>query len=166
MPAQPSWLLTLPSILEQLRASAVPFLDRPAVEKLFAIRRRRAHALMAGFGGYLVGKTFLIDRAQLIAALESLAAGQDFAVERRRKSRLSEELDRTRAELSGRRIALPSPPSSRDRAMADLPEGIYLRPGELRIEFSDAEDLAAKLFELSQAMANDWTAFQKAAAAM
>jgi hypothetical protein len=34
-----------------------------------------------------------------------------------------------------------------------------LRPGELRVQFSSAEDLAAKLFEISQAMANDWPGF-------
>jgi len=44
----------------------------------------------------------------------------------------------------------------------DLPGDITLKPGELRIEFSGAEDLAAKLFELSQAMANDWSAFARA----
>ena len=33
--------------------------------------------------------------------------------------------------------------------------------GELRIAFSGAEDLVAKLFELSQAMANDWPAFRR-----
>jgi hypothetical protein len=36
---------------------------------------------------------------------------------------------------------------------------IEVRPGELRICFAGAEDLAAKLFELSQAMANDWDRF-------
>ena len=39
---------------------------------------------------------------------------------------------------------------------------IALKPGELRIEFYGAEDLAAKLLELSKAMANDWATFQKA----
>jgi hypothetical protein len=39
---------------------------------------------------------------------------------------------------------------------------IALKPGELRIEFYGAEDLAAKLFELSHAMANDWQAFARA----
>ncbi len=139
---------------------AVPFLDRVSVEKLFGIRRRRAHALMASFGGYLVGKTFLIDRPQLLAALESVAAGQDFLMEHKRKSRVSEDLDRTRLELCGRRVALPSPSSARDHTMADLPPGIYLQPGELRIEFSGTEDLLGKLFELSQGILNDWRRFQ------
>ena len=44
----------------------------------------------------------------------------------------------------------------------DLSGDIALKPGELRIEFYGAEDLAAKLFELSQAMANDWQAFARA----
>ena len=39
---------------------------------------------------------------------------------------------------------------------------IALKPGELRIEFFGAEDLAAKLLELSKAMANDWPAFARA----
>jgi hypothetical protein len=42
------------------------------------------------------------------------------------------------------------------------PAAWSLKPGELRIEFYGAEDLAAKLFELSQAMANDWQAFARA----
>ncbi len=37
-----------------------------------------------------------------------------------------------------------------------------LKPGALQIEFFGAEDLAAKLFELSQAMANDWPTFSNA----
>ena len=35
-------------------------------------------------------------------------------------------------------------------------------PANLRIEFRGGEDLAAKVVELSQAMANDWSAFLRA----
>jgi hypothetical protein len=44
----------------------------------------------------------------------------------------------------------------------ELAGRIELKPGELRIEFYGAEDLAAMLFELSQAMANDWQTFARA----
>lgn len=37
-----------------------------------------------------------------------------------------------------------------------------LKPGALQLEFFGAEDLAAKLVELSQAMANDWPTFSNA----
>jgi len=46
--------------------------------------------------------------------------------------------------------------------MKDLPAGIHLKPGELRIEFYGAEDLLRHLFELSQAMVNDFGRFQAA----
>jgi len=39
---------------------------------------------------------------------------------------------------------------------------IELKPSDLRIEFCGAGDLAANLFGLSQAMANDWQAFARA----
>ena len=39
--------------------------------------------------------------------------------------------------------------------LADLPAGVHLRPGELRIEFNGAEELLQRLYELSQAILND-----------
>jgi hypothetical protein len=51
----------------------------------------------------------------------------------------------------------------REREVSGLGEGIDLQPGELRVHFIGAEDLAAKLFELSHAMANDWEAFREKA---
>ena len=38
-----------------------------------------------------------------------------------------------------------------------------LEPGSLHVEFGKAEDLLAKLFELSKAAANDFEAFRSAA---
>ena len=49
----------------------------------------------------------------------------------------------------------------RSRCLGNLSVGIALRPGELRIAFGEAEDLATKLLELSPAMANDWPAFRR-----
>jgi len=48
-----------------------------------------------------------------------------------------------------------------DRTVEDLPAGIHLRPGELQIEFFGIEDLLRHLFELSQAIVNDYPRFQK-----
>ena len=73
-----------------------------------------------------------------------------------------EELDRTRRQLPARRVRIPAAPDVQDRRVRDLSGDIALKPGELRIEFFGAEDLAAKLFELSQAMANDWRSFTQA----
>ena len=162
MPAKPTWLLQVPEILEELGAMKVPFLDRAAVEKLFGVRRRRAIQLMGAFGGgYLVGKTFLISRRQLISSLEAVARGDEFFFESRRKERLVNDLERTRKEIRGRRVRVQASPEVREMGVGDLPAGIHLRPDELRIEFFGTEDLLRHLFELSQAIINDYPRFQK-----
>jgi hypothetical protein len=160
MPAKPTWLLQVPKILGELHGMSVPFLDRTAIQYLFNVRRRRAIQLMSMLGGgYLVGKTFLIDRHKLITRLELIARGEDFLFERRRKERLVDDLERSRKELAGRRVSIPSPADVHERMVGDLPAGIYLRPGELRIEFFGTEDLLRHLFELSQAILNDYKKF-------
>src|SRR2546423_901799 len=79
------------------RADVSP--DRAAIERLFGVRRRRAIQLMSAFGGgYIVGKTFLIWRRELIASLE----------------------------VAGRRIAIPAPGDANERTVEGLPAGIHL----------------------------------------
>jgi len=162
MPAKPTWLLQVPEMLEALRAMSVPFLDRTAVERLFRVRRRRAIQLMSTLGGgYLVGKTFLVGRLQLITELEAISRGDEFSFERRRKERLVKDLEQSRKEIAGRRVRIQAPPDASDRTIGDLPAGIHLRPGELRIEFFGTEDLLRHLFELSQAIINDYQRFER-----
>src|SRR5437870_10420459 len=94
MPAQPSWHLRVPEIRAALGSPASPpFLDRPAIEKLFGLRRRQAIRILTACGGYQVGKTFLINRDALLAYIEEVAA--DGAVERirQRKLRISSALN-------------------------------------------------------------------------
>jgi len=71
---------------------------------------------------------------------------------------------RTRRQLAARRVRIRPRPDVQERRVRDLSGDIALKPGELRIEFYGAEHLAAKLFELSQAIAHDWQAFAKAVA--
>jgi len=156
MPMRKTWLHRLPQILGDLSNMGVPVLDRAVFEKIFGVRRRRAIQLMHFFGGYLAGRTFLVDRIALIGQLEVLQSGAEFIKEDRRKQRLSEALDAAR-------IRIPVDPGLQDRRLCDLSEGIHLQPGSLRVEFRKAEDLLAKLFELSKAAANDFEAFRGAA---
>jgi hypothetical protein len=99
---------------------------------------------------------------KLIAKLEEIARGEDMAVERDRRARLADELEKTRRLAPGRKVRIDTAADVRDRVMQDLPAGIHLRPGELRIEFFGAEDLLRHLYELSQAMVNDFGRFQAA----
>lgn len=162
MPTQPVWFHRLPPILETLRGMEVSHLDRLAVQKLFGVRERRARQLMAGLEGLRVGNASAVARLALIARLEQTASGGLFQWETNRRARVVEELDRTRRQLAARRVRIPAAADVEERRLRDLSSDIALKPGELRIEFYGAEDLAAKLLELSKAMANDWPAFARA----
>lgn len=161
MPAQPAWFHRLDLILETLRGMESSHLDRLAVQKLFGVRERRARQLMAGLPGLRAGNASAVLRLALIARLEETAVGGLFQWEVNRRSRVVEELDRTRRHLAARRVRIPAAADVEYRRVRDLPGDITLKPGELRIEFFGAEDLAAKLFELSQAMSNDWATFAR-----
>jgi hypothetical protein len=162
VPAQPAWFHRLEEILEELRALQISHLDRLAVQRLFQVRERRARQIMASLPALQVGNAVAVSRQALIARLEHTAAGDRFRWEAARRARLADHLDRARRELAARRVRIPTAASVRDRSVRELGSGIELRPGELRIQFYGAEDLAAKLFEISQAMANDWQAFARA----
>src|ERR1039457_5594221 len=162
MPAQPAWFHRLDEILETLRGMESSHLDRLAVQKLFGVRERRARQLMAGLPGLRAGNASAVTRQALIARLEETAAGGLFQWEVNRRARVVEELDRTRRQLAARRVRIPAAADTQDRRVQDLAGRMELKPGELRIEFYGVEDLAAKLFELLQAMANDWQTFARA----
>ncbi len=161
MPAKAQWLLRIPEILEELSALDVPVVDRAVCERLFRLRRRRAIDLMRGFGGYQAGRTFLIDRPKLAAQLESMRDSQDFKMEWQRKERLAERLEALRRLQAGARVAIPVEAEALSRRLRDLPAGVSLSRGALHIQFESPEELLSKLFELAQAIANDYEAFAK-----
>ena len=162
MPMRKTWLLRLPEILGDLSGMEAPVIDQAVFEKVFGVRRR-AIQLLHFFGGFLAGRTFLVDRLKLIGQLEPLQAGAEFVMEERRRQRLSEALEQMRLHHAAACVRIPVEPGVLDRRLSDLPEGIHLQPGSLRVDFCKAEDLLAKLFELSKAAANDFEAFRGAA---
>lgn len=161
MPAQPAWFHRVDSILTELRALQAEYLDRLAVERIFGVRERRARQLMAGLPCLQVGNAVAVSRAALLQRLENISAGDRFQWEVGRRARVVESLETLRRHAAARRVQFPAPADARDRLFANLSPEIAVRPGELRIHFATAEDLAAKLFELSQAMANDWSTFSE-----
>ena len=163
MPARKRWLERLPEICRALAALDIPIVDREIVESVFGVRRRRAVQLMRSFGGFQSGRTFLVDRLVLLAQLRHLQEGPEFQGEVRRRQRLIECLERLRQHHTASRVAIPVAQDIFSRKLRDLPEGILLEPGCLRVEFDGAEDLLRKLYELAQAVANDFERFQAAA---
>jgi hypothetical protein len=163
MPAKAQWLVRVPEILNELASLDVPVVDRALCERLFRLRRRRAIDLMRCFGGYQAGRTFLVDRQQLVAQLERIRDSDDFKMEWRRKERLSERLEAIRRLQAGAHVAIQAEPETLRRRLPDLPPGIGLSRGALHIQFESPEELLSKLFALAQAIANDYEAFEKRA---
>ena len=142
MPSKPACFHRLPEILDVLTHMDASHLDRQGIETFFGVGPRRARQLMAGLPGIRAGNAAAISRQALIERMRETAASGVYQWEIRRRGRVVEELDRTRRERAARRVQIPVSPDVHRRRFGDLPETIDLRPGELRIAFSDAEDLA------------------------
>jgi len=162
MPAKPRWLLHIPQILDLLRDLSFPVVDRKMVESLFGVGRRRAIGLMEYFGGYRSGNTVLVDRLDLIARLEDVWEDPDTLKERNRKTRLADRLEAFRRARKAISVVIPVEPSVWKRRFPNLPSGVSVTAGELTVKFSRTEELLQRLFEVAQAAANDFDAFQAA----
>src|SRR3954447_627848 len=157
MPAQPSWFPRLPHILAELRAlDTVPFLDRQAFEQIFRVKDRRARVLMSRCPGVRIGNAWAVDRRQLIAWLEGLQQGEEFHFEQQRRQRVAAVYEQAKREHPARQVEVVVPRESQARTLTSLPSGIELRPGELRLQFTDVEELLRQLVELGQALQNDF----------
>ena len=125
---------------------------------MLQISRRSAIRLLHQFGGYQAGRTFLIRREDLIAALERVQAGEPFSYEVRRRVRLAEDLERTRRDWQTRQVKLAV--AAEPRWDTSLPAGMRIvRAGVLEVQFADGEDLLGRLYELVRIAGEDLEAF-------
>lgn len=159
MPAKPRWLLHIPDILDQLRDLSIPVVDRSIIERLFRVRRRRAIDLMGRFGGYRSGNLVLVDRLEMIAALEDLWESPATIRERKRKARLAERLEALHRYRRAATVVIPPTPPTTAPAPS-LPQGTSLDSGRLIVEFSKPEELLQRLYAVAQTAAQDYDAFQ------
>ena len=152
MPRKPEWLQHVTSAIQELQSFPAPVVDRATLEKLLQVRRRQAIRLMHRFGGYQTSRTFLIDRLDLLQQFEAIAAGETHERETQRRQRLIASL-RPRKSI---RVAT----DVRELKLTALPPGTHVRPGVLEIEFTNADQLLGRLFELAQAIHNDYDRFE------
>jgi hypothetical protein len=152
MPRKAEWLQYVTSAIEQLHAFPAPVIDRATLEKLLQVHRRDAIRLMHRFGGYQTSRTFLIGRLALLQQLESIARGEPYQNEMKRRQKLQSSLKPRKTILAARDVW--------DRKLAELPPGTRFKSGILEIEFQNAEQLLERLFELAQAIHNDYEQFE------
>ncbi len=161
MPAHPLWFARVPEIIADLEAIELSVVDRAVIERLFGVRRRRAAQLMRAFGGYQAGRTFLVDRMQLIARLRKIEAGESFGFERERRERLAQTLEQVRRYRRAAAVVIPTSPAC--YPAEGWPMGVELSPGTLKIAFNQPLELLQKLFALSRTIAADYDRFEAAA---
>src|SRR5450432_4172219 len=106
MPRRIEWLEQLPAAIEELRQFPALVVDRAVLERVLRIHRRVAIRLMHRFGGFQSGKTFLIDRLQLIEQLERVSRGEEVSFEQDRRARLAGQLEEARRLASGRNVRI------------------------------------------------------------
>jgi hypothetical protein len=162
MPSQPSWIKYVPQILQTLESPAAPsLLDRPAVEVLFGLRRRQAIHLLRRFGGYKIGKTFLVPRETVVRFLRDPNLWSAAGEERGRFEQVRSALGEARQELQQRSIPIPARTEALRLDLSGLPAGIRLETAQLTVQFETPVDLLEKLFALSQALTNDYDTFER-----
>jgi hypothetical protein len=161
MPAKPVWYSRLNEILGELRSLPQGFVDRATVEFLLGVGRRRAQQIMAPCIVHRIGSNGLADRDKLMAYLEHLAEGEDGYYERARRRKFAEIFQQLHRErLAQPQVPVEAPDEIVNQQFKDLPSGIHLEPGTIRIEFGEPQEALEKLLALAMAIGNDLDRFE------
>ena len=155
-----SWEINLPDILEGLKSMPPGPLDRRDIELLFGVKSRRALQLLHIFGA-TGGLLLTIDRDRLEERITEMARTGELELSGERRAEIESKLGELgafrRAPFADVRIPLGR--AAYGCRLDSLPAAVRFEPGQLVIEHEGAEDLAQKLFLLSQAIINDTPAF-------
>ena len=166
MPAKPIWYRKMPHIIEDLRKHPLPHVDRPTVEFLLGVSRRRAQQIMAPCVlERRIGTNGLADRDALITRLEQIAEGEEgtYEIERRRKvANLIETLRQQR--ITQPQLLVEAPTAVLNQEFENLPDGVRLEPGRLTVEFDEPQQGLEKLLALAMAISNDFEFFERCVA--
>ena len=162
MPRKPSWYSRLDEILEELGSSSRSFVDRPTLESLLRVGRRRAQQILAPCITDRVGTNGLADRTALIARLRQIAEGEDAFYELQRRRKLAHILVQSRRErLERPQLLIEAPNTVINQELQDLPPGIQLSPGRITVEFKDPQQALQQLLALAMAIGNDLERFER-----
>ena len=160
MPRKTEWIHRIPQALEVLRQSPAPLIGRRDLEQLLSVSARNALRILNRLGAAEAGRNLFIAREELIGRLEAVHDGGEARYERRRLTRLDATLASLQRDLRARLVPVAADPAARNLLFPSLPSSVRLLPGRLEIDFRTPEELLTRLFELSQAMANDYESFR------
>ena len=162
MPDKPTWYGRLEEIIVELNGLPWPWIDRETVQSLLKVGRRRAQQILQPCVGRQIGASGVADRAELIAHLTRLAAGDDAHYERRRRQRLAQVMEGLRAAaLAQPKVLVEAPVTVLNQQFADLPSGVSVSPGSITINFTTPNEALQRLLALAMAIGNDFQEFER-----
>jgi hypothetical protein len=166
MPDKPLWLDQLPEAIRQLETSSEPWIDRPALESLLRVGRRRAQQILAPLAQRRVGTSVVAARAEVLEHLQKMAAGEEAYYETRRRKRLWAQLAEARRQWQEQPPVLVEVPDAQLRRVElhdldGLPAGVALSPGSITVQFQTPEEALQKLLALALAISSNQEAFDE-----
>ena len=162
MPAKPAWYGKLDLIISALESLPRSFVDRPTVEFLLGVGRRRAQQIIAPCVTDRVGTNGLADRDALIGRLRRLAEGDDGYYEMKRRRNLAFVLASLQKDrLERPQLLVEAPADVLKQEFENLPSGVHLEPGRITVEFEEPRQALEKLLALAMAISNDFTRFER-----
>ncbi len=162
MPDKPIWYGRLDEVIAELNALPWPWVDRETLQALLRVGRRRAQQILQPCVARQIGANGVADRAELIAHLQRLAAGDDAHYERRRRQRLAQVMEGLRkAALAQPKVLVEAPITVMEQRLADLPEGVSVSAGAISITFSSPGEALERLLALAMAIGNDFSEFER-----
>jgi hypothetical protein len=163
MPDKPVWYDRLPEAEAQLGALPSPWVDRATLESILGIGRRRAQQILQPLVRHTLGKNGLAPKEDVIAYLRQLAAGDPASYERKRRQRLAALLETWGQQARAQpQVLVEAPDSIVNQELDQLPDGVHLSPGRIRIEgFLTPDEAKQKLLALIMAMGNEPEEFDR-----
>jgi len=165
MPSTPLWIHRLAAALPALETSPHDLLDRRAVEEALGVGKWTAWRIMRqcgateGPGGALVCR-----RETLVEHLRHFQEDRRFRPEIARRERVEQYLDGM-LQYATRKHTVIAKASAAEQLLgtrfSQLPPGVDLQPGELRIQFSGSEDFLQKFGAVVYALHNDFEAISE-----
>ena len=161
MPDKPLWLAQLAFAERVIRDYPGDLISREVLEQVLGLKRRQAIRLLHQLGATSLTENprspLVASKGQVLAAFRRWQADPRTVTETQRRTSLAHLLTQARHELPVRLATVaPSPTAV---TLAGLDPRIRLAPGELRITFEGAEDLAQRLMELVMAITRDYEGF-------
>jgi len=166
MPDKPLWFDRLPQAIRELEENPEPWVYRPDIEALLGVGRRRAQQLLSPLAHHRVGTSLVASRADVIAHLKRVAAGEVAWYEERRRQQLWTRLDDLRRDWVRQPPVLVEVSEAQIQRVErhdfdGLPAGVDLAPGSITVRFREPDEALQKLMALAMAISRNRQAFDE-----